>query len=146
MVIARLREALEEILMHAQGGNLDEVVQSTRHALHELENDHLVTTTQAAELLGIGSVNTMKALVRKLALSHEMHGNRMMIPISELERIQQTQVVRELQASDRVHQQTEGLGSDAGMSPDQLEELSRARPGRLPWARAPRTDEHATAR
>lgn len=146
MIIAKLREALKEILLHAQEGNLDEVVQSTQDALQTLDNDQLVTTTQAAEILGIGSVNTVKVLVRKLNLRHEMHGNRMMIPTSELERIQQSQTLREVQASDHIHQQTESLGSDEGMSREQLAALSRSRPGRLPWATSPRTDARVTAR
>ncbi len=133
MKITDLRRALEEIRMHAQEGNLDEVRHTADEALHQLAGGQLLTTTEAAELLGIRSVNTLKLLVRRLKVPHEMHGNRMMIPLAALERIQESPEVRGIRASDHAHDMTEGLGAAGGLTAEQLTDLERARPGRLPW-------------
>lgn len=133
MRIADLRKSLDEIRRHAAKGEMDEVRRAADDALHQLDGEQLLTTTQAAELLGIGSVNTLKLLVRRLQVPHERHGNRMMIPLSELERIQDSPDVRNIRASDRAHEAIAGLGSARGLTVEQLAELEQARPGRLPW-------------
>ena len=80
-----------------------EAAQLIEQALRGLE-DTLLTTTQAKELLGIGSVNTLKLLVRRAGVRTEMHGNRVMIALSELARLQESDVVRGIRTSDRLHE------------------------------------------
>jgi|SRR5689334_24168510 len=133
MSITELRKVIEEIRMHAQDGNVDEVIRAADHALHALDGDQLLTTTQAAELLGIRSVNTLKLLVRSSGIGYEMRGNRMMIPLAELQRIQNSPEVRGIHASDRLHDASAELGTDEGLSGEQLEDLTLSRPGWLPW-------------
>lgn len=96
--------------------------------------DQLLTTTEAAELLGIRSTTTLKLLARREGLAYERHGNRMMIPLRELERLQGSAIVRGIQESDRAHDATVDL--DGALSEDELEALEAARPGTLPWERA----------
>ena len=133
MSLKNLRKELEEIRTYAREGDLAQVVHTVDRALHTLDSDQLVTTTEAAQLLGIRSVNTLKLLVRRGGIQYEMHGNRMMIPLAELERIQDSPAVRGIRASDRAHDAAEGLGPAEGLTPAQMDDLEAARPGQLPW-------------
>ncbi len=103
--------------------------------MKDLAPGRLLTTTEAAELLGIGSVNTLKLLVRHLGINYELHRNRRMIPMSELEQLQNSSVVRGIRASDRMHHATKDLGAIDGLTPEQMEDLEANRPGRVPWKR-----------
>ncbi|HZU77863.1 MAG TPA: helix-turn-helix domain-containing protein [Dehalococcoidia bacterium] len=134
MSITELRKDLEEIRASARAGDLSQVVEKVDHALGALDSSRLVTTTEAAHLLGIRSVNTLKLLVRQQGIPHELHGNRMMIPIAALERLQENAVVRGLRASDRAHDAIEQLGVPRGLTQKQMDDLSAARPGRVPWS------------
>jgi hypothetical protein len=132
MTISELKHTLQEARARAEQGHADEAAQLIEQALRGLE-ETLLTTTQAKEWLGIGSVNTLKLLVRRAGLRTEMHGNRMMIPLSELTRLQGSDELRGIYASDRLHAAAAGLGSEEGLTHDELERLDASRPGTLPW-------------
>jgi hypothetical protein len=132
MVIADLREKLINARQQIEEGHPDKALESIDRALEEL-NVPLLTTMQAKELLGLGSVNTLKLLVLKAGLQVEMHGNRMMIPRAELERLQNSSLLRGIHAADRLHEESAELGVPDGLSEDQLKELEESRPGTLPW-------------
>jgi hypothetical protein len=133
MTISELRKALEEIRTHAEEGDLEEVIQATDHAIHELDSSRLLTTREAADMLGIRSVNTLKLLVLQKGIPYQMNGNRMMIPLAELERIQDSTEVRGIRDTDRIHDSIGDLGPIVGLTPEQLDDLAAAQPGRLPW-------------
>lgn len=133
MSTSDLREDLREIRASAEAGDLPRVIEKVERALRVLDSSRLLTTSEAAALLGIRSINTLKLLVRRLAIPHVLHGNRMMIPLSEVERIQQHQEVRGIRASDQGHDAAEALGTQAGLTGAQLDDLARGRPGVLPW-------------
>jgi helix-turn-helix protein len=135
MGVSELRKDLEEIRASARAGHLDQIVQTVDRALRALDRSRLLTTTEAAELLGIRSVNTLKMLVRQSGAPYELHGNRMMIPVSTLEELQQSQAVRGIRASDRAHDEL-GSGMSGAMTAEELRELSASRPGQLPWRQA----------
>src|SRR5947207_1254594 len=102
MSIRELRADLEEARAHIaqlEGSQAKKALDKLDHALKDLGPGRLLTTTEAAEWLGIGSVNTLKLLVRRHGIDYELHGNRMMIPLSELERIQNSSVVRGIRVS-----------------------------------------------
>jgi Helix-turn-helix domain len=129
VIVSDQRRGLEEIAALLDNGRIEEARGRTSDLLRDLDRDALVTTTEAATLLGIRSVNTLKMLVKRHGLRKEQVGNRTMIPVGELERLQETRIVRDIQASDRAHDRTTLLGSDDGMSSDQLDALSGSRPG-----------------
>lgn len=133
MRITDLRRALEEIREHAANGDLDEVRRAADDALQQIDGDELLTTTEAALVLGMRSVNTLKLLVRRLGIPHVMRGNRMMIPLAEVERLQDYAEVGGIRASDRAHDAIADLGGDEGLTAEELAELERGRPGRPPW-------------
>ena len=133
MAIADVRKDLEAIREYAQAGDLSHVVQTVEQALHALDAPRLLTTTDAAAVLGVRSVNTLKLLVRRSGLPYETHGNRMMIPLSTLEQLQDSATVRGIRASDQAHDATSELGIEDGLTQAEMDALEQARPGRLPW-------------
>jgi hypothetical protein len=98
-----------------------------------LGRDRLLTTRQAADLLGIRSVNTLKLLLRREQVPTVRRENRTMVALGEIERLQDSERVRGIRASDAAHDATEGLGVPKGLSAALLEDLEAVRPGRLPW-------------
>jgi hypothetical protein len=135
-----LRKELEEIRTSAQEGDLAQVIHKVDRALGDLDDARLLTTTQAAQTLGTRSVNTLKLLVRRSGIQYEMHGNRMMIPLGELERLQESPEVRGIRASDRAHDVTQDIGGAQELTAEQMEDLEVARPGELPWEAGQHTD------
>ena len=137
MSVTDLRKDLESIRASARAGDLSRIVQTVDHALRTLDPARLLTTTEAAGLLGIRSVNTLKLLVRQSGVPYELHGNRMMIPVSAIEQLQQSPVVRRIRASDQAHDAIDdAFGIAPGLTEQELRDLSAARPGRLPWQAA----------
>lgn len=136
MGIADLREELMNARRQIEEGHPDRAIERIERALEEL-NTPLLTTTEAKEWLGLGSVNTLKMLVRKAGLQFEMHGNRMMVPRSELERLRDSSLLRGIRAADRLHDRSAELGVSDDLSDHDLQELEASRPGSLPWRKKP---------
>jgi hypothetical protein len=53
-----------------------------------------------------------------------------------VERIRESDPVRATRVSDQLHNRSADLGSDEGLSQEQMELLHATRPGTLPWERA----------
>ncbi len=133
MSIGDLREELVGARQQIEEGRPEKALERIDRALEEL-NTPLLTTTQAKVWLGLGPVNTLKLLVRKTGVQVEMHGNRMMIPRSALENLQDSPLLRSIHAADRLHERSAELGAPDGLSGRQLRDLETARPGSLPWS------------
>ncbi len=78
-------------------------------------------------------MNTLKLLLRSEGVRTVPRGNRTMIPLAEIERLQESERVRGIRASDRLHDAIDELGGSEGLSESELKELEAVRPGRLPW-------------
>jgi len=135
MTNTALRDELRQARAYIEEGQMDRALDMLDRALQGLDTDTLLTTTQAAAYLGLGSVNTVKALVRRKGLHYTAHGNRMMIPVAELERLRDSAVVRGLRAADRAHEATADLDGD--LTAAERDALRAGRPGRAPWERVP---------
>jgi excisionase family DNA binding protein len=98
--------------------------------------ERLLTTTQAAQLLGIQSSNTIKNWVRSGYLNGVRRGSRILIPASEIARIREEDPVRRVRHTELLLDASAALGSEDDMTEGQLHELSAERPGTLPWQRA----------
>jgi len=77
----------------------------------------------------VRSINTVKLWHCNGFLSGVQRGNRTMIPLAEIER------VRAIRAADRLHDASSEFGVPEGLSNEEMQRLSAARPGRLPWQR-----------
>lgn len=138
MTITTLRDELQEARTHLEHGQTAAALSRIEAALKELDSGQLLTTTEAAKLLGIRSVNTLKLWLQTENVATVQRGNRTMIPVTEVERLQQSERGRRLRASDRAHDASEQLGDPRGLSKRQFVELEAARPGTLPWKSRPR--------
>ena len=131
----QLRKDLHTVIEQAEAGNTGEVVRTAQEALRALDGDRLLTTTEAAEALGVRSINTVKLWHRNGFLSGVQRGNHTMIPFAEIERVRDDERVRAIRAADRLHDASSEFGVPEGLSDEELQRLSAARPGRLPWQR-----------
>lgn len=105
-----LRHELEQARRQARDGQTHDVVDRLDHVLAALDGEVMLTTTEAAGLLGIASVNTVKALVRSGRIQAVRAGTHYRIPLGEIERLRADPTVRGLQMSSRIHEQTSGWG------------------------------------
>lgn len=147
MSITELRERLTHALTSAEEGNVSETVRALRAALRDVDAERLLTTTEAARLLGVRSINTIKSWCRTGYITGVTHGSRTLIPMSEIERIQDSDRVRSLRTAERLHDESSELGGDE-MTQEELDALDAGRPGTLPWLRKatgqPYNDEQPT--
>lgn len=135
MGIAELRERLTHALTSAEAGNVPETVRMLRAALQDVDAERLVTTTEAARLLGVRSINTIKSWRRSGYITGITKGSRTMIPLAEIERIQNGERVQGIRTAERLHEESAALGGDDEMTQEELDALDAGRPGTLPWLR-----------
>ena len=131
----RLRKDLQTVIEQAEAGKTAEGVRTAQKALRELDGARLPTTTEAAEALGVRSINTVKLWCRTGFLSSVQRGNRMVIPLAEIERVQDDERVRAIRAADKLHDASKDFGVPEGLTDEEMQRLSAARAGRLPWQR-----------
>ena len=99
------------------------------------QQPRLLTTAEAAAALGVRSVNTIKLWVKTGYITGVKRGDRTMIPASEIERLEQDDRVRAMRVVDRLHEESNTLGTETGLTPEQLQDLIASRPGTPPWKR-----------
>ncbi len=135
MALADLRQELEAARAEAaQAGNRG-VVEKLDRLLAELDDDLLLTTKEAARLLGIGSVNTIKAMIHGGQIHARKVGTHYRIPLAEMDRLRRDTTIQALQATSRIHAAIAARGATEGLSTQELEDLEDACPGTLPWER-----------
>lgn len=133
MMLTDLRQELEGARAEAIQANNARVVEKLDRILAGLNHEVLLTTGEAAGLLGIGSVNTIKAMVRTGRIQSRKVGTHYRIPLSEVERLRHDTTIQGLQTASRIHAEIAALGPAEGLAAEELENLEEARPGTLPW-------------
>jgi hypothetical protein len=133
------REDMEQALALLESApstdrNVVAATEALKRALLDAKTRDLLTTAEAAEALGIRSINTVKRWVKIGYLHGVSRNERTMIPVTEVERIWHDDRVKALRASSRLHADIAELGA-AGLSDDELAGLVKTRPGRPPWAK-----------
>jgi len=131
-----LRTDLERARQAARAGDMAAVLRELDQAAASLNADRLLTTTDAAHLLGIRSPNTVLAWCRTGYVRGVKRGGRTLIALSEIERIRDGDPVRASRAAEQMHDRAAPVGADQTMSDGEMEALHDARPGTLPWERA----------
>jgi len=94
--------------------------------------EQMLTTGEAAILLGIKSVNTVKALARTGKISFRQEpGKQMRLSLAGVLDFKATRDFQQLKVSEQIHDETAVLGSDV-MPPAVLDATAPA-PGSVPW-------------
>ena len=142
MGVAILREAELEglrqslaLLSRSSDAHAQEAADRIRAALREVEQPALLTTAEAAEALGVRSVNTIKLWVKTGYIHGVKRGSRTLIPASEIERIESDDRVKAMRVVDRLHEESSDLGTEDGLTDEQMLDLITGRPGTPPWRR-----------
>jgi hypothetical protein len=131
------REAMEKALALLESApsidpNVLAATETLRHALGGERARALLTTAEAAEALGIRSINTIKRWVKIGYLHGVQRNERTMIPFSEIERIQHDDRVGVLRATGRLQAEIADFSAE-GLSDEELIGLKETRPGKAPW-------------
>lgn len=135
--ITKAREELQRARQLIASGKSDEALHTLDQAIQEMKPERLLTTTEAAEALGVRSVNTIKGWCHTGYLRGVGRGSRIMIPLAEVERIQNSDQVRAVRASDLLHEASRDFALPSGLDDEQLRDLAASRPGKLPWHNDP---------
>ncbi len=126
------RAALEQLrAARTENADVQAAVATLERALNGSEGRKLLTTTEAADALGVRSVNIVKYWVKTGYIHGVKHDERTMIPVSEIERIMDEDRVRDMRAADKLDEATNELGRP--MTDEEMEMLAASRPGKLPW-------------
>jgi excisionase family DNA binding protein len=135
MGLTEVRREIEEARDAAAAAGLDDVRARLDHVLDELAGDVLLTTTETARMLGIGSVNTIKAMVHAGQIRARKVGTHYRIPLTEVARLRNDPTIRGLAATDHLHDAASALGIDDVLTQEEMDILAENRPGTLPWKR-----------
>jgi hypothetical protein len=127
--VQRLQRAQELVT----AGRRDEALEVLDELTRLWQPDQTVTTREAADFLGIRSINTLKALLKAKGIRTVMNGNRIMVPMDALLALKKSREVARLRASDTAHDT--GFDDDRPMSQAEMDALHDTRPGTLPWQR-----------
>ncbi len=132
-----LREDLKELRGYVAEGNTDEALRKIDRTLQELDGERRVTTTEAAELLGIQSVEIVRLLCNRGDIRYTVGDDgEAMISLSQIERVRDSEPVRMIRTLDRLHDEIEELGFPGEpLTEEEMEMLQASRPGTLPWER-----------
>ena len=134
--IDNLRAVLARAQHAAHDGNIPAVLKELARAVAAVDADRLLTTTEAAHLLGIRSPNTILAWCRTGYVQGVKRGGRTLVPLSEVERIRSEDRVRATKAADQLHDRSAEIGSEGALTEDEMETVHATRPGTLPWEHA----------
>jgi hypothetical protein len=133
MILAEVRTNLQVARERLIAGDTETAVQKIDRVLDELAPERLVTTDDAAQLLGIRSEYMVRLLCRTGFLDCRTEANRILVPVSEIDRVFDSRDLRDLRAVDNLHDASEEFGVPGGLSEEELCELSASRPGSVPW-------------
>jgi len=141
-VRAHLRAAQDQIT----SGDAATAVATLDRAIDDLSPDRLLTPGEAAEILGVRLELPVLWWCQSGVLTCRQIGERVMVPLSEAERLRDSDHVRAIQRSDRLHELSAEFGDDEGLSQEEMDDLEASRPGTLPWNRPSRngTSDRAT--
>jgi len=130
-MIAEVRDELRESLRLAEAGDMAGVIRMLNQTLADLADTRLLTMPQAAAVLGLKAPDALAAVMRVNGVPLERCEGKFLVPLSEVERVADSEWVREMRELDRLHDLSSDLGSE--MTQEEMDALEAGRPGRLPW-------------
>lgn len=135
-MITTLRDELRKARSLAESGDLVGVMRSLDQVLADLDGARLLTIDEAATLLGVRSPIVLQALMRVHGVRTEAYGDTILVPLPEVVRIDDSDWVQNIRASDRLHDIADAFGTEEPMTQEEMDALSAGRPGLLPWKTA----------
>lgn len=99
----------------------------------ELSPDRLLTTREAADLLGIRSVNTLKTLLHTARVPTVKVGTHTRIARRTIEQLRQDHRTAALRRTDEQWDKVDEAFGTEGMTQEEMDALSESRPGTPPW-------------
>ncbi len=118
----------------ATDANVRAATDNLKRALREVDTRGLLSTTEAAEALGVRAITVVKWWVKIGYIHGVQHDGRTMILAAEIERIRDDDRVRAQRALSKPHEEIADFGGD-GLTDEEMEGLRATRPGRPPWER-----------
>ncbi len=135
MIVSDILNNVEEARNRIRAGDMEAAERYLSHVVQQLDRGRMLTTSEAAALLGIKSKNTIKAMVRRGDINAVKVGERYLIPMTEIIRLQHLPIARELRAIERDYDAMAFTGSDEPLSAEEMASLRENQPGTLPWQR-----------
>jgi excisionase family DNA binding protein len=135
MIVREVRDHIEAARTLIAEGDTAEAQKHLALAARQLDPGAMLTTTEAAEMLGIRSKNTIKAMARRGQIAAAIVGTRYMIPMTEIIRLQDEPVIHELHTIQRDYARMAFPGSDDPISDEEMESMREGHAGTLPWQR-----------
>ena len=126
-MIGEMRDELRKVR------DLAGVLQGVERVLADLDSDRLVTSEEAARLLGLRAPSVLKVLLSRHGLRTEWRDDTLLLPPSEVARLETSAWVRRLRTLDRLHDSADAFEPDEAMMQAELDALAAARPRQLPW-------------
>lgn len=133
MKIGEVREGVRRAREGVLTGDTATAIDQLDRVLGELSPQHLLTSAEAAALLGVRSETIVRLWCRTGFLACVTQERGPLIPVSEVERVMESAEVRSIRRSDQLHDASAELGSEDGLDDDELLDLAAGRPGKLPW-------------
>jgi hypothetical protein len=134
-MITELRDELRKARALTESCDLVGVRRILDQALDDLRPDRLVTMAEAAEILDLRAVDALAAIMRHEGLPIEPLGDTWTVPLSEVDRVSDSEWVRDMRQLDILHSLSAGFGREEGMTREELDALEEGRYGSLPWNR-----------
>jgi hypothetical protein len=133
MGITDLREELVRLRDSIREGQTEQALAHLEVALRAVDGDRLLTMPEAAEWLGIRTPLIVSLLLRAEQVPTIREHGEQFVTLANLERIHDSERIRRIRISDKIHDETEELGYPGPLTEEELEMLEAGRPGRLPW-------------
>lgn len=133
----KLQAALERALVALEAGDVHAAERAVRAALQETGVEQMLTPAQAARWLGIQLPEIVSLWYKQGFLEGKREDEHFRIPLSELERVDDSPEVRGIRAADAAHDASREFGVEEGLTQEEMDMLSATRPGILPWQREP---------
>jgi hypothetical protein len=133
-MITELREDLRTARSMAESGDLAGVLRTLDQALTDLSDSRLLTTQEAAELLGVKSPEALAPIMRGNDVPLEWQDGRPLVALSDVERVADSAWIQRMRELDRLHDLSSDLGRE--MTREEMDALEAGPPGHVPWRQA----------
>ena len=120
-MLAELRDNLRKARTLAESSDMAGVLCTLDQMLADLDDTRLVTIDEAASLLGLRSAQALAVVMHHNGISLERQGDTFVTPLSEVVRLEGSDWVHDMRATDRLHDLADAFGADHEMTQDEMD-------------------------